>query len=97
MGGEQIKTPSGIVNSDKVIFNKAGFYEYGQKTAAANLANIKESDINSGTSVKEYEQKFISSSRQEFFSKKTYEFELALLIFALILSELLFIKFRGDL
>ena len=93
---QKIKTPAGTVDSDRVVFSKAGFYEYGQKTAAANMANIKESDINAGSPLEEYEQKFVSGSRQEFFSKKTYEFELALLALALILSELLLVKFRGD-
>ena len=94
---QRIKTPAGSFESDRVIFSQAGFYEYKSKTAAANMANIRESDINAGTPIEENEAAFAPSNKSEFLTKRTYEFEIAVLAFILILIELFLIKSRGDL
>ena len=94
---QRITTPSGSFESDRVIFNKAGFYEYGSKTVAASMANLRESDINAGKPIDEYEEKSVATKKSEFLTKQAYEFELALLALILIFAELLFIKSRGDL
>jgi len=91
---QQVKTPTTVLNTGRLILDEAGFYEIGGKKLAVNLADEKESDIRPVD---------LETGLGEVEEKKTvafYDFglEIPLLILSVIVLgiEFIYIKRRGD-
>ena len=94
---QNVATPSGVLNTDKIVFDRAGFYSYDGKTVAANLIDAKESDVSSDPDAFKEESSRVTSGTSGLTERQGYEFYLAIAAAVLILAELIYIKFRGDL
>lgn len=93
---QEIKTPTGTINTNKIILNRAGFYSYDNKTIAANLLDYDESNINQKQDIESELGSLIGKASTE--SEQT-DVARYLIFFALLLVfiELFVIKWRGDL
>ncbi|MFT4249809.1 MAG: vWA domain-containing protein [Candidatus Woesearchaeota archaeon] len=93
-GVGQARTPSGEVVSGRVALFEAGFYQTNQGVFAANLANAAESNIavRASTQTSTSVGAEIVSSQPRNLSQW-----LILLVLVLLLLELLYVKYRGDL
>ncbi len=95
-GNQKIETPSTVIKQPTLILEEAGIYKLQDRTIAVNLLSEKESNINSnvsfGTKSVQYELKPVKEER-------TYslEFLLTTIGLMLLIFEVLFIKWRGDL
>ncbi len=92
----KIKTPkNGVVDQATLILETTGVYELPDRKLAVNLLDEKESDINMkeaiGAKSTDFELKPVKETRN-------FDFDTALLAAACIvlLLELLFVKYRGD-
>ena len=78
------------------MLEEAGIYTLNDRTISVNLLNEKESDINSntsfGTKSPQFELKPVKEERTH-----SLEFNLLALALALLILEILFVKWRGDL
>jgi len=94
---QDVKTPSAVINTNKLTLDEAGIYELGNKKIAVNMLDEQESDISKENDKIKGEIEEIESEKE----KKTEEFKLdiPLLAFVLLLLgfEVFYIKFRGDL
>ena len=90
-----VETPRGMENTNRIIFDIAGWYRLPDLTIAANLLSEKESDVNPkefvGTTAEEIDLKPVRQLR-EF----EWEFLLLALALAVVFFELFYIKLRGD-
>ncbi len=92
---QDVKTPSGTINTNVINLEKAGIYEFGDKTIVANLLNERESDINAkdiGNKFSDYNYEKIEQD-----VPINLEFILISIAAALILLELLYLKMVGRL
>ncbi len=93
---QTIKTPSRIVKRAALVLDEVGIYELENKVIAVNLVDDLESNINLekqvGTKSTDYELRPVKETRE-------FHLELWLLALALVLLlfEVFFIKYRGDL
>ncbi len=92
-----ITTPSGKVKTNRVLFDKAGFYDYDRKRVAASLLDERESSVSSDPSVFSEEERKVSSERSKLKETRRFYSLLAFITAILIFAELVYIKFRGDL
>jgi len=93
---QDVKTPHSTFKTSKLLLDEAGIYEYNQKKFAVNLLDDKESDITIKTA-EEQKSKEELVKRQQRQKDFNMEFLIIFLAFVLIISELVIIKFRGDL
>jgi len=90
-----IRTPTGTLETNRIIFDHAGLYRLPDRTIAVNLLNEKESDINPretvGDSVSDFDLKPVKELRP-------FDWEIWLIVGALIIlfMEIAYVKFRGD-
>ncbi len=92
-----ITTPSGKLKTNRVLFDKAGFYDYDRKRVAASLLDERESAISSDPSVFSEEERRVSSEKSKLKETRRFYSLLAFIAAVLIFAELVYIKFRGDL
>ena len=95
---QQVNTPSGKVETARLLFDDAGFYTFGGKTVAANLLSDRESNIRSAEAfgIINDDSKLATAS-QKAKGDVFLERKLMFAALALLLIELLLIKIRGDL
>jgi len=95
-GNQKVETPTTTLKQPTVMLEEAGIYKMNDRTIAVNLLREKESDINSnvsfGTKSVQYELKPVREER-----KYSLEFLLTTIGLLLLIFEVLFIKWRGDL
>lgn len=90
-----VETPNGLEITNRILFDKAGWYRLQDRTIAANFVSEKESDVNpkefTGTSPDEVDLKPV---RQ----RKPFAWEVLLIALGLgvLFFELFYIKLRGD-
>lgn len=89
----RIITPSGEVNTDKIVLDKAGFYDFGNFVFAANLLDFEESNVNKEVAVEEVFGEIINS-REEM--PLILSFYIFLILIGLIFLETIYVKYRGD-
>lgn len=92
---QKIKTPYGEIVSNKLVLDKAGFYTIDNQTFAANLFDIKESDVNTVINLEEA----ISTSSTQATAKSKSNLAKPFMFAALLLLiiELIITKRRGEL
>ncbi|MFH1642228.1 MAG: BatA and WFA domain-containing protein [Nanoarchaeota archaeon] len=93
---QSVKTPTTNMATSQLILDEHGIYEFNSKKVAVNLLNEKESDVNKKSDIVIEDSSFEESTEQK---KKKIELEiyLLILIILLLLTELFYIKGRGDL
>ncbi len=93
---QDVTTPTGNIKSDKVITNRMGFYNYDNKTVAANLIDFDESNINVKTELSDDKSINVGAG---FGESKQSDITKSLIWVALIfvLIEIIIVKWRGDL
>src|SRR3989344_2946898 len=95
-GEQTIKTPSRTFKRSALLLEEAGVYELEDRIVAANLLDEAESNINAGkeagTKSTEYELKPVKETRQFHWTVWLLAIALFLLVF-----EVFFVKYRGDL
>ncbi len=93
---QKIKTPTRSLTRAALVLDEAGIYELEDRIIAVNLVDELESDINlekpAGTKSTDYELRPVKETRE-------FHWEIWLLAIAifLLLFEVFFIKYRGDL
>ncbi len=93
---QKIKTPTRVLKRAALILDEQGLYELEDRIIAVNLVDEMESNINLdkkiGTRSVDYELKPVKETRE-------YHWEIMLLTIALVLLifEVFFVKYRGDL
>ncbi len=95
---QQVETPGGKIRASRLFFDDAGFYSYGGKTIAANLLSGDESNIKSTEAfelVKDSTEMLVEAEKEE--SEFLLERKLAFAAIALLITEMLLVKMRGDL
>ena len=92
-----VSTPSGAFNTGLVLFDNVGFYSYDGKTFAANLLDVRESDVSSDLQSFEREYSQVLVEKSDLKERRNYELYLAVIVAVLIFLELVYVKFRGDL
>ncbi len=92
-----ITTPLGKIKTNRVLFDKAGFYDYDRKRVAASLLDERESAVSSDPSVFSEDEKSVNSEQSKLKETRRFYVILALIAAVLIFAELFYIKFRGDL
>ena len=92
-----ITTPSGKVKTNRVLFDKAGFYDYDRKRVAASLLDERESAVSSDPSIFSEDEKMVSSEKSKLKETRRFYSLLAFIAAILIFAELVYVKFRGDL
>ncbi len=94
---QKVKTPSSSLATSKLLMDEVGIYEFNNKKFAVNLLNEKESDIGLPSKVESQKEREKLLERES----KEHDFNLELTILALVflfmLTELIYIKIRGDL
>ncbi len=92
---QEVQTPSALSKQTTLTLEEAGIYKLNDRTIAVNLLNEKESDINSqtssGTKSPQFELQPVKEERTH-----SLEFNLIALALALLIFEILFVKWRGD-
>jgi len=94
---QTVDTPLGKIKTDRLLFDKAGFYTYDQRTVAANMLNVRESAVSSDAELFSEEEKSITVEKSKLREERSFDTLLAMIAAILIFLELLYIKFRGDL
>ena len=91
---QQVKTPTAVINTGRLILDEAGFYEVGGKTLAVNLLDEKESDVRPV----EMETEKSDVKEQKNISFYDYSLDIPLLLLSVIVLgiEFIYIKRRGD-
>ena len=92
---KKILKPSGYVRTNHLLVDEIGIYEIDNYKYAVNMLNEQESDVSKKTEVLEEEKAFETTRVKE---KARLYLEIPLIVIALLLmiTELLLIKFRGD-
>ena len=94
---QDIKTPSTIIKTSKLLLDEAGIYEFGAKKISANLIDQKESSINRDSKILEQDKKDFGSESGKSKKRLALEIPLLILVAFLLLLEIIFLKTRGDL
>ncbi len=88
-----VATPSGQEESDTISLDDLGFYGFGPYTMSSNMLDLRESDVNNENNIEE-------SLEEVMGSKKDVPFEISyiilILIVALVIFEVIYVKYRGD-
>jgi len=94
---QNIRTPEGMIKTDKLLLDNVGFYEFNHKKIAVNLLSEKESNVNQGDIKIESELKNIQIEKGK--DTETFYLDNTLLVIGIIilLIEFFYIKSRGDL
>ena len=93
---QKVKTPGGVLETNKVFLDRAGFYEFDKRTIAASLLNEKESDVSKTNILSEKGgQLFIDEELREKQKEELQRFIVAFILL-MVLLEILYIKRRGD-
>ncbi len=82
------------MKTSKLLLDKIGVYEFSNKRVVANLINELESDVSRKSSLEE--EKGLLVQRTEHLRDINFELALVIAGFLLIITELGFIKWRGD-
>lgn len=92
---KEIKTPSKKIKTSVLFFDSAGIYSFDDQVITASLVDEKESEIDAITVDNAVSSSSLSSNVEE----KRYTLEKTVLLLAgiLLLLELFFMKFRGEL
>ncbi len=97
IGEQKVKTPSTTLTTSKLLMDEVGIYEFDNKKFAVNLLDEKESDISLPSKVESTKERERLLERES----KEHDFSLELIIlisaFLFMLTEFVYIKFRGDL
>lgn len=92
-----VTTPLGKIKTNRVLFDKAGFYDYNKKRVAASLLDERESAVSSDPVVFSEAEKQVASEKSKLKETMRFYTLLAFIAALLIFAELLYVKFRGDL
>ncbi len=92
---QKVTTPYGGLETTRLFFDKAGFYNIGGRDVGANLLNEKESDL-SPVSITQSEN-LESGSKTEELVAQSFVTLLTLISLVFIFCELFIAKVRGDL
>ena len=93
----QVKTPDGTYSTQRLIMDRSGFYEFGNRKYAVNLLDEKESDISKKVSFETTKsERYIAKEieRRKDVSLAGYVAAAALLF---MLLELAYVKYSGEL
>ena len=96
IGEQKVKTPSSTLTTSKLLMDEVGIYEFDNKKFAVNLLDEKESDIGLPSKVeaqKQREKLLENESKEHNFN---LELTILVLVFLFMLTELFYIKRRGD-
>ncbi|MBS3133213.1 BatA and WFA domain-containing protein [Candidatus Woesearchaeota archaeon] len=94
---QTIDTPLGKIKTERLLFDKAGFYTYDKRTVAANMLNVRESSVSSEASVFSEEERKVTVEKSKLKENRSFTALLAAIVAVMVFAELLYIKFRGDL
>jgi len=94
---QSVNTPLGKLKTDRLLFDKVGFYTYDEREVAANLLNARESSVSSDAVAFTEEESQITVEGSKLKETRNFYTLFAILAALLIFGELLYIKFRGDL
>ncbi len=97
IGRQDVDTPLGSIKTDRVLFDKSGFYSYNNRVAAANMLNVRESDVSSDRASFNQDIGTVVEAGVDLTEVKHFYALFALVAFLLVFLELLYVKFRGDL
>ncbi len=93
---QKVSTPVGELKTNRVIMNKIGFYSFDNKSVASNLLSFEESNLNMVVDINQDSllagNTAVGLSKQKDISKT-----IIWIAFFLVIIELIFIKWRGDL
>ena len=92
---QDVKTPVGELNTNKIIMNKAGFYEFSNQTISANLLSFEESNVNAKMGLSSPSLNL--SSVQSTTRHTDLSSILIMAALAVMIIELFIVKWRGDL
>lgn len=92
---QKVQTPQGAIETNRLFFDKAGFYTLGEKKISANLLNEKESDLTSAQ-VSEPVTGGPTKTEEEMV-RQSFVTLLSACALLFIFAELLLAKIRGDL
>lgn len=92
---QEVSTPAGKLKTDRILYDRAGFYSVGGRTVAANLLSVRESDVRSEAVFSPEKAPLLEGAGLR--ETRSFDVLLAVLAAVLIGLELLYIKFRGDL
>lgn len=92
-----VATPMGKIKTNRVLFDKAGFYSYDGKVVAASLLDERESSVSSDPVLFAENEKQVSSEKSRLKETRRFYTFLSLIAALLVFVELVYIKFRGDL
>ncbi|MBI4344182.1 MAG: BatA domain-containing protein [Euryarchaeota archaeon] len=92
----EVKTPTGMVTTDRLLLDETGVYEFKGDSIASNLLDERESDIAPGSTVPKEEVKG-TVERRSVEVRRYIEDYILVMAAALILGELLFLRRRGEL
>ncbi len=92
---EKIETPSKTITASAVLLEEAGLYKIKDKIISANLLNEYESSISTNQS---FGQKALEYKLESVKEKRKLDLELPFLlaVLTLLILEVMYIKFRGD-
>ena len=97
-GGEpfSVKTPNGIIKTKSLIMDKAGFYEVEGRNIVANMLNEKESDIDKESAIKTATHTRYTAAKVMREKETNLENYALIAIVLVLLGELFYTKYRGD-
>ncbi len=93
---QQVSTPGGVIETESLFLDRIGTYETESSVIASSLLNSDESNVAGAANIAAELDEFVSEET-ETTGKKRWEPLIILIILGLLLFELFFIKFRGDL
>jgi hypothetical protein len=97
VNNQQVKTPSTSLTTSRIIFDEAGIYEFDDKKFAVNLLDEGESAVTRGSVLKEDKESADVLKEQGIEKDFSLSMILLLIVFALLMFEVFYIKRRGDL
>ncbi len=92
----QVNTPKGSITSNTVVMNDAGFYSTEQRTVSANLISPSESDINSEPIEESQVVQSGGGGTETEMVPQELTYIAVLLALIIVFSEIIFMKYRGD-
>ncbi len=94
---QNVKTPSSSLTTSKVLMDEVGIYEFDNKKFAVNLLDEKESNIGLSSKVENEKERQKLLGRESKEHDFNLEFTILALVFLLMLTEFIYIKFQGEL
>ena len=93
---KSIKTPTGTIDTDRLLLDDVGYYEIEGKTYAANLLDEEESDISPKADIKTTKLKDADLKPYKKKEKVELEVFIVMLAFIILIIELFYMKYTGE-